>query len=162
MRASSWLYQYSSQSKFTYGVCPPIPPAGHSPVSSMAYAGPAESIGEYNHHARPPSAPYIHEMTPYQNNLDDGSGWNKDQSRGVPSHVKQEPQAAAQPGYGEPRARGLEDAEPVDMSINSTCPAEHDERHNAEFCPCNKAHLPMVSQLFIIRLRIFLLKIDTR
>ncbi|XP_011504685.1 PREDICTED: neuronal PAS domain-containing protein 4-like [Ceratosolen solmsi marchali] len=28
MRASSWLYQYSSQTKFTYGVCPSLPLIG--------------------------------------------------------------------------------------------------------------------------------------
>ena len=44
MRASSWLYQYSSQTKFTYGVCPTIPgaqgPQAQAPPQPVTVAPP--------------------------------------------------------------------------------------------------------------------------
>lgn len=53
-------------------------------------------------------------------------------------------------------------AEPVDMSINNSAP-EHDERlpvphcpnaGPAEFCPCSKGQLPMVSFFFFLCLSV--------
>ena len=142
MRASSWLYQYSSQSKFTYGVCSTIPPTGHSPVASISYVGPNETMNNDYTQVRPPSSSYVHEITTYQN-LDEDSEWSKERT----NHVKQEPIEANQQNYGveqRNRGQGPEEAEPVDMSINSNCPEEHGERQPGEFCPCSKAHINMV------------------
>ena len=109
MRASSWLYQYSSQSKFTYGVCPALPGAGpqqqqpqlqappqHQHPSALGY-GPEVVVADYNngrpYGLGPPLPPGQHEHElgpPYQpgHGIDDGqlAAWAKDRPL-----VKQEP-----------------------------------------------------------------------
>ncbi|OXU19056.1 hypothetical protein TSAR_015760 [Trichomalopsis sarcophagae] len=183
LRASSWLYQYSSQTKFTYGVCASLPNSGPQPPPSvqqhqqhtpppLVYApeGPGV-IADYNN-GRPGLTPYGLPLPPPPHELELGPvGYHQmdDGQIGVPwskerTLVKQEPGEV----YGEANnavrtsqqrsihGQESEAAEPVDMSINnSATPGElHDERHPAmhqhcdagpaEFCPCNKAHLPMM------------------
>ncbi|XP_014210212.1 hypoxia-inducible factor 3-alpha [Copidosoma floridanum] len=114
LRASSWLYQYSSQTKFTYGVCPtslpitassqptptqaPQQPVPHLPHADMVPYS-AEATADYNN-GRPhllPSLPYNSQqhdipelgMSPYHQPMDDGhvvAPWSKERT-----HVKQEP-----------------------------------------------------------------------
>ena len=111
MRASTWLYQYSSQSKFTYGVCPP---------------GQSQSI------------PYTHHHDYARSNL-------LPESDSSPSYVIEESwkdrSVKTEGEYTMPKCGRLthEEAEPVDMSINSS--SEHENRplhplvHSLNFSP---------------------------
>lgn len=82
MRNSTWLYQYSSSSKYAYGPACPTPSAAPPPPQHhqvLAYGSTSESssLGEYNNNGRP----YEFELGTYDDNH-----WAKDRP-----HVKQEP-----------------------------------------------------------------------
>lgn len=149
MRASSWLYQYSSQTKFTYGVCPATATSSQqSPGAPLAPYEPLPDYNRVNNHGNINNssivANYV-EMTPYQ------SQDNEHDLRWHNKSVKQEPVETIPSTYVEPhmKIRKHEDEhEPVDMSINnSTCPNEHDEGHNPDYCPCsNDTQLSLVSK----------------
>ena len=110
MRASTWLYQYSSQSKFTYGICPP---------------GQSQSIPYTQHdYARPSLLPDSDSSQSYVIE----ESW-KDRS------VKSEGEYTM-PKCGR---LSHEEVEPVDMSINSSSEHEnrslHPLAHTLSFSP---------------------------
>ena len=128
MRSSSWLYQYSAQSKFTYGLCP----SGQNPAqlslnSSNPYTiqdYPSRSVSLLPHETDESSPSYSsHDETQHQHHHSqhhhhhhhqrcDGSRESVDYAAGNGSKIVRQ---------------SHDEVEPVDMSINST---EHENSRN--------------------------------
>ncbi|KAI4478786.1 hypothetical protein M0804_011532 [Polistes exclamans] len=107
MRSSSWLYQYSSQAKFTYGIC------STGQTRGVAYTVGAQSTGSQQQQEYVRSSSLGHssdaEQSPSICNLDQESHRS----------TKTEP-------VDYPSRLPWDDVEPVDMSIGSA--QEHDNR----------------------------------
>ncbi|XP_044596074.1 neuronal PAS domain-containing protein 4 isoform X1 [Cotesia glomerata] len=108
MRASSWLYQYSSQSKFTYGICPSSNQSSHS--STMSYQ---ES---YSRSAL---------MQPVHPSEASVSSYSLDDNHRARIDAEYPPVPSAST-LTKVEVTNQEDIEPVDMSINSS--GEHETR----------------------------------
>ncbi|KAK0172735.1 hypothetical protein PV328_006015 [Microctonus aethiopoides] len=111
MRGSSWLYQYSSQTKFTYGICPTSNQSSHQMSYHESYNRTPASLIQSIH-------PSESSMSSYS--LDDNHRGGRIDSEyspipGVSTTAIVLPKIEAR----------QEDIEPVDMSINST---EHEGR----------------------------------
>lgn len=103
MRASTWLYQYSSQSKFTYGICP---------------TGQNQTI-PYSHHHHHHHHDYVRSSFIPES--------ESSPSYPIEESWKDRP-VKSEGDYVMPKCGRLtsEEAEPVDMSINSS--TEHENR----------------------------------
>ncbi|XP_034945707.1 neuronal PAS domain-containing protein 4 [Chelonus insularis] len=118
MRSSSWLYQYSSQSKFTYGIC----------ASSNQSSHPIPYHDQYN---RPPAL--MQSLHPSESSL---SSYSLDDPHRNRLDSEYPPVPSASTVLTKVESTNQEDIEPVDMSINS---AEHETRtlyqlsHSLEF-----------------------------
>ncbi|KAL6431261.1 hypothetical protein ACFW04_007145 [Cataglyphis niger] len=99
MRSSSWLYQYSSQTKFTYGLCP----SGQG--RSIAYPSAGQAVNQTQEYHR------VYSNTDAQHS----PSLNPDRSE-TESHMASK---SAQPMDYPGRRLLRDDTEPVDMSISS-------------------------------------------
>lgn len=133
MRASSWLYQYSSQTKFAYGIC----------STGQTHAGP------YGHHeyARPGALSHESEAPSPAAYAVADDVWKERPSVKLENEYAPTPAPAKGP-------RPPEDAEPVDMSINSSSEHPHSLnfahcRHNHKAQKCNVPPAPTYRSKFI-------------
>lgn len=114
MRASTWLYQYSSQSKFTYGICP---------------TGQNQTI-PYSHHHDYVRSSFIPES---------------ESSPSYPIEESWKERSLKSEGeYVMPKCGRLtsDEAEPVDMSINSSTENENRTLHNHQQQQHHHHHSP--------------------
>ncbi|XP_043275977.1 neuronal PAS domain-containing protein 4A-like [Venturia canescens] len=152
MRSSSWLYQYSAQSKFTYGLCPTSqqsqqqnPPATNTytnhdynvrSVSLLSHET-GESSPSYSSHEEPRHHHHHHQHHQHHQHHPQNSQISQQQQQQQQHHhhhhhhhhrndVRSEPDDYATGNGGKVRL-SHDEIEPVDMSINST---DHENSKN--------------------------------
>lgn len=124
MRSSSWLYQYTAQSKFTYGLCPSAQsqqlPIGGNPYSNQDYG--ARSSGLIPHEADESSPSYSSHDDPLQRHHHHNPQATQQHRHCSDGRSESGDYAGGPAGNGGKTGHGqsYDEIEPVDMSINST------------------------------------------
>ncbi|KAK2576482.1 hypothetical protein KPH14_005811 [Odynerus spinipes] len=115
MRSSSWLYQYSSQTKFTYGICP----AGQT--RGVPYTVGAQSSGTQQQQQQQ------QQQQEYVRSSSLGHSSDAEQSPSICNLDQESHRSTKTEPVDYPTRLPWDDVEPVDMSIGSA--QEHDNRN---------------------------------